>query len=102
MRKKRKVLIVITIIVVIALGIIIPKFSYTSQYDVPEGIWYESSALVSNPIDQVFVLGFKLVDVESKDISYHLEVKTIFGFTYADIYFTDNGSYIERKLTFLK
>lgn len=101
MRKKGKILILVTIIIVLFLGIAIPKFSYTSQYDVPEGVWYESDALVSNPIEQIIVLGFKLVDNNLKDVSYHLEVKTIFGLTYADIYITDNGNYIERRLSFM-
>jgi hypothetical protein len=94
-------LIVLSIVIVLVLGIVIPNASYNSQYDVPEGVWYESSALVSNPIERFIVLGFKLTEDHTKDISYHLEVKTIFGLTYADVYFTDNGSYIERRLSFL-
>lgn len=99
MKKSSKFLIVLLIVVM--MGIAIPQISYNSQYDVPEGVWYESEALVDNPIERIIVLGFKLVDEQSKEYSYHMEVKTIFGLTYADIYFTDTGSYIERKLPFL-
>jgi hypothetical protein len=101
MKKRSKMLIILTIVIVLVLGIAIPNVLFNSQCDVPEGVWYESSALVSNPIEQFLVLGFKLTEDHAKDISYHLEVKTIFGLTYADVYFTDNGSFIERRLLFL-
>ncbi len=66
-------------IIIIVLGIAIPEVSYNSQYGIPEGIWYEVNILVDNPLEQIIVLGFKSVEDQSKDYSYHIEVKTIFG-----------------------
>lgn len=101
MKKRNRFLIVLILVLILLLGIIIPKYIYTSHNEVPEGVWYAIIALVDNPIEKVIILGYDSVIEDSKEHTYHIKVKTIFGLTYADIYVTSNGSYIERRLSFL-